>query len=469
MNKSLITITPFGAAGGEVTGSAFLIQTDKARILVDCGLFQGGKKTDAMNRFTPGVLTNLDAVLITHGHLDHTGRLPLISRKNIQVPVYATQATVEITALILRDSAHIHEVEAQRINRKRIRAGLPPLNPLYATGDAEQIIRQLVPLPYDVEHEIAHGINAVFTEAGHMLGSACIRLMIEDHGLKRKIIFSGDLGPKGAPILRDYEELHEADMVFLESTYGDRDHRPLSETIDEFFSIVKETVAAKGKILVPTFAVGRTQMLIDLLARMFRAGIVLPFPVFIDSPMAIEASRIYMHHPELFDKELQDFIREKPIIEDLKTLRLCPTAEESKAINNQEGPFMVLAGAGMCNAGRILHHLKYHLWKPETHVIFVGYQGSGTLGRLLIEGARKVKIFGEEIAVKGTIHTLGGFSAHAGQKDLIGWFEPLAKSKPRLMIIHGENNPRKMLSKIIYERFQISAELPVLGDPIPCP
>jgi metallo-beta-lactamase family protein len=459
-------IKVLGAGGGEVTGSAYLIETGKSRVLVDCGIFQGGRHAEALNLFDPSDVSHLDAVLVTHAHLDHTGRLPLLSKMGMPAPVFCTQATLELTSLILRDSAHVQEQDTNHLNKKRQRAGLKPVKPLVSHEDTEDIIGRLIALPYDNEFQVAAGVKASFAEAGHMLGSSCIQLSIEEEGKIKKVVFSGDLGPRGAPILKDFEELHTADAVFMESTYGDRDHKPLDETVNEFISIVKAAAENKGKILIPTFAVGRAQLMISILASMFRSKHVAPFPIFLDSPMAIDASRIYMNHKELYDEELLNFIREKPLMEDLKTLKICPTAEDSIAINDVPGPMMVLAGAGMCNAGRILHHLKYNLWKPETHVIIVGYQGSGTLGRRLVDGAQKVKIFGEEIAVKATVHTLGGFSAHAGQKDLLDWFSFLAPARPKLVIIHGENGPREALGTMIREKYGIDALYPEIKEVI---
>ena len=459
-------IKVLGAGGGEVTGSAYLVETDHARVMVDCGIFQGGKKAEVMNRFDIRDVTGLDAVLITHAHLDHTGRLPLLSKMMVPVPVFCTQATLELTSLILRDSAHVQEQETMRLNRKRQRAGMKAVQPLVSHEETEDIIKRLIALPYDRNLPVAPGIKASFAEAGHMLGSSCIQLSIEEQGKVKQLIFSGDLGPKGVPILKDFEELRQADAVFMESTYGDRDHKPLEETITEFISIVKLAVENKGKILIPTFAVGRAQLMISILASMFRKKQVPPFPIFLDSPMAIDATKIYMAHKELYDEELLEYIREKPMMEDLKTLKMCPTAEDSIAINDVPGPMMVLAGAGMCNAGRILHHLKYNLWKPETHVIIVGYQGSGTLGRMLVDGAGKVRIFGDEIAVSASIHTLGGFSAHAGQKDLLDWFSHLAPATPKLFITHGENGPRTALGGKIRDLYTIVATYPEMFENI---
>jgi metallo-beta-lactamase family protein len=459
-------ITIIGAAGGEVTGSAYMVQTKTSRVLVDCGLFQGGKRSEALNRPPTQPNRKLDAVLITHGHLDHTGRLPLLSQMGYAGPVFATPATIEMSALILRDSAHIQQADAERVNRKRQRAGQPPIEPLYTPQQAEEIIQCFKPVPYQQAVEVAPGIQAIWAESGHMLGSASIQLIVDDEGKKKKIVFSGDLGPKNAPILKEYEPFHQADMVFLESTYGDRDHSPFGETVDEFVNIVKDAVNQGGKILVPTFAVGRAQLLMLLLSQMFRKKQVKPFPVFLDSPMAIKATNIYMEHKELFDDEMLKYISQRPLREDLKSLKMCETAEDSKKINDQPGPCLVMAGAGMCNAGRIVHHLKANLWKPETHVVIVGYQGDGSLGRRLIEGANPVSIFGEKIAVRAKVHTLGGFSAHAGQTDLLSWFNVIAPCKPRVVLTHGENEPRQILAKMIQQRYKLKALLPVMNESV---
>jgi metallo-beta-lactamase family protein len=291
-------------------------------------------------------------------------------------------------------------------------------------------------------------------------------LIVEEDGRQKRVVFSGDLGPKGALILKDFEPFQHADLVFLESTYGDHDHRPFRETVDEFVRIVKDAVHKRGKILVPTFAVGRAQLLTGLLAWMFRTGKVKPFPIFLDSPMAIEATNIYARHRELFDEGMTKFISERPLRADLKTMKLCATAQDSMRINDQPGPCLVMAGAGMCNAGRILHHLKENLWKPDTHVMIVGYQGEGSLGRRLVNGEKFVNIHGNKIAVRAAVHTLGGFSAHAGQTDLLTWFSAIAPCKPRVVLTHGEDDPRRALADAIRKRFKLPSTLPAMGDVI---
>lgn len=464
-------ITPYGAAGGEVTGSAYHIQTKTASILVDFGLYQGGKQKEARNfQPTKFSIPNLDAVLLTHAHLDHCGRTPLLLKSGFQGKIYCTPATADLADLMLHDSARIQVSDMEKINRKRERQGLYPLEPLYTPDDVDAMHGLFQKVQYDTEIEIAEGIRAVFVEAGHMLGSSCIELIVEENGHRKTVVFSGDLGPRNIPILEDYERIRQADIVFMESTYGDRDHKSFDATVEEFFGIIRNAVNHQQKILVPSFAVGRAQMLMTLLAWAFRTGELPPFPVYLDSPMANSAFDIYNRHPELWDKDMVEFSKKRSVSDELKRTqsKVCLTAEESMELNHVKGPCLILAGAGMCNAGRILHHLRNSLFKKETVVVMVGYQGEGTLGRNLVDGKKEVKIFGEKIAVKATIHTLGGFSAHAGQSDLLNWLSSMAPGKPAVYLAHGEDRARDPLQAEILKRFKIKAEKADLAKTIKC-
>ena len=459
-------ITFWGAAQ-TVTGSMHLLEIGGKRYLLDCGLYQGRRKdAEHRNRDLPFDARSIDSVVLSHAHLDHTGRLPLLAQLGFRGPVFATPATIDMSALILRDSAKIQSQDAERQNRRLEREGKPLRDPLYEMEDAEQIIAQMRPVPYTKSVPVAEGIQAAWAEAGHMLGSASIKLTIDEDGRQKSVIFSGDLGPKGIPILRDYEPFQHADLVFLESTYGDHDHRPFTETVDEFVRIVKDAVTSGGSVLVPTFAVGRAQLLIGLLGWMFRLKKVQPFPVFLDSPMAIAATKIYAKHREIFDDNMKRFIADRPLRHDLVTLKATVTPQDSMKINDHKGACLIMAGAGMCNAGRILHHLKRNLWKPEAHILIVGYQGHGSLGRRIIERQPTVGIHGERVVVRAQVHTLGGFSAHAGQKDLLNWLSAVATVKPRVILIHGEDRPRKILADQVHQRFKLKTSLPRMGEVI---
>ena len=456
-------ITIFGAGGGEVTGSAYLVESGESKVLIDCGLYQGVPDSDRKNRL-PEKFTfrNLNAVLITHAHLDHTGRLPILAQRKFNGSVYLTEATADLATLILRDAAKIQGFDMQRVNRHRAREGKAPIDPLYTSTDVDSIVQRFRRVPYKKAISVAPGIEARWIEAGHLLGSASIQLTVDEGGRKKTVVFSGDLGQKGAPLTRYYESIDHADAVFLESTYGDRNHRPFKETAQQFIEVVRTASERGGKILVPTFAVGRAQLLAVLVAYMFRKKIVKPFPIFLDSPMAVEASKIYLKHPELWHDDLKEIVREKPLRDELRAAksRVCVSPKESQALNDVQGTCMIMAGAGMCNAGRILHHLKNNLWKEEASLVFVGYQGRGTVGRRIADGAQDVRIMGEKVVVRAAVHTLGGLSGHAGQTDLLNWLVPMAAKKPQVYLTHGEDKGRDALAACVEARFGIKSVLP---------
>jgi metallo-beta-lactamase family protein len=457
----------FHGATGDVTGSAYHVMTKHASVLVDCGLFQGGKKEKAPNRAERRLQGGkLDAVVLTHAHLDHIGRLPMLTKKGYRGPIFATKATIDVATLILRDALRIQQGDLERENRNRARSGEPPLEPLYEEEDVRALKPLVHTVPYGKTFPVAPGIQARLVDAGHVIGSASVELTVDEGGKKKVVVFSGDLGPRGAPILHDPTPFERADVVVMESTYGDRDHRSLHETALEARGIIEEAIERKAKILVPVFAVGRTQLLLYLLAGAFRRKTLPRFPIHLDSPLAIEATKVYGKNDEVFDEEALALVKSGELRRELRSVRFCSSGEESRALNDMEGPCMILAGNGMCTGGRILHHLRHNLHKPGTAVLIVGFQSPGSLGRRLVDGEKEVSIFGQRIAVRASIHTMGGFSAHAGQRDLLEWFGSIAPSNPKLVITHGEDRARQTLSQLIQKRHGIRAALPELGEVI---
>ncbi len=457
----------FHGATGDVTGSAYHVITKDASILVDCGLFQGNKKEKAKNRRDAKLEGGrLDAVLLTHGHLDHVGRLPLLTRRGYEGPILATRPTIELATLILRDSLSLQKADLMRENRRRALDKLPPLEPLFEEVDVRRLKPLVRTVKYNQRYAVAPGIQARFVDAGHVIGSASIELTVQENGQKRVVVFSGDLGPRGAPLLNDPVPFTHADAVIMESTYGDRDHKSLHDTAIEGRQIIAKAIENRAKILVPVFAIGRTQLLLYLLAGAFQRKTLQPFPIYLDSPMAIEATHIYRRNMELFDEEAKSMIQSGELRRSLHYARACPKTKDSQALANVNGPCLIMAGNGMCSGGRIMNHLKHGLPLEETAVLIVGFQSPGTMGRQLVEGAKSVRMFGEKIPVRAAIHTMGGFSAHAGQSDLLKWFDSVAPSRPRPIITHGEDQARKVFSGLIEAKHGLKPEMPQLGDVI---
>jgi metallo-beta-lactamase family protein len=463
------TLGFFGAAG-EVTGSCYLVTSEKARVMVDMGMHQGEQEANEHNRRLPPLdLATLDAVVLTHAHLDHCGRLPLLVKNGYTGPIYCTPATADVTEVILRDAAFLQEEDCERFNR-RLRQGQEPCEaPLYDSADVDLTLRLLRPMPYETSFPIAPGIEIEFFDSGHILGAASVRMTILDNPRPRRIIFSGDVGPRGSPILRDPKTPSGAepiDAVLLESTYGDRDHRSLADTRSELLGILKEAQDRNARVLVPAFAVGRTQDLVYHLGEFFRSGALRPMPIVVDSPMASSVSHLYAHHKDVYDARAKELLAQnmKPLA--FEGLSYTRSVEESKALNDAAGPIVIISASGMCTGGRILHHLVRGLPDVNTHVLIVGFQGHGTLGRRLVDRASSVKIFRQEIQVLARIHTLGGFSAHAGQTGLIDWIKPLAAQspKPKVFLTHGEDTPRKVLAAKLRERLGLSVAMPQYGE-----
>ncbi len=444
----------FHGAAGEVTGSLHEIEASGKRLLIDCGMIQGSGQAEARNAeafpFDP---TQLDALIVSHAHIDHIGRIPLLVQRGFRGPIYAQGATADLMPIMLLDAAGIAEGDAMRANRKRHR-GQPEAVPLYTKDDVREAMDLVQPLPYDQKTALFPGVEVAFRDAGHILGSSCVELWADG----KKLVFSGDLGPKGTPILRDPANLIEADLVLMESTYGDRLHRDRAETIRELGGILDAAWHDGGCVLIPAFAVGRTQELLYWFAKYWDEWKMSRWQIFLDSPMASKVVDVYDRHQELFDDEAKQVWRDKPNPFRLPNLHITESQDESMAINRIERGAIIIAGSGMANAGRILHHMKHRLSQQQTHVVFVGYQAEGTTGRRLVDGAQWVRIHGQDIRVNAQRHTVGGLSAHTDQKGLIEWYGSFT-SHPPLALVHGEDKARETLAGELGEAYGVTVTL----------
>ena len=453
----------FLGASGEVTGSCYLLETAHTRVLLECGMCQGERHARARNEHPfPFDARGLDAVILTHAHIDHSGLVPKLVRAGFRGKIHCTVPSADLLGVLLRDSAHIHEQDAKSENRRRQRAGKKPVPPLYEVEDAERALERLVLHPFEREEEVADGLRIRFARAGHILGAASLEAWVRDGSAARKLVLSGDLGRRQEPLLLPPEPPREGDLVLLESTYGDRDHKPLDATVEELAEALREATRDGGNVLVPVFAVGRAQEILHYIGLLESEGRVPELPVFLDSPMAVRATELYRRYADCLRHTASGVRCEA---HEPRQLALCRTPEESMALNERHG-IVILSASGMCEGGRILHHLRHNLWKPSTDVVFVGYQAHATLGRALVGGARSVRIFGESVAVKARIRTLGGFSAHAGQTELVEWVTPLVRSGARVALVHGEEEKRAALAAKLRERLSSEAWLPRLGDQV---
>lgn len=447
-----------GAAIG-VTGSCHMITTDRHKILLDCGQFQGGKAVEAMNRepfpFDP---EEIECVILSHAHIDHCGRLPLLVKRGFKGNIYCTDATSDLLEVMLRDSAYIHEKDAEWQSKKNARSGKPPVEPLYTIGDAENALKLVKPVLYDQLIELNPEISIVFNDAGHILGSAITELWITEGNNTSKIVFSGDLGVANRPILRDPVKIKKADYVIMETTYGNRLHPANATSIDELIKITLATIKRGGSVIIPSFAVGRTQELIYQFNMFYEQHPeyrkqLENVNVYIDSPMATTATEVFKKNAQVFDEETRNYIVSGDNPLDFKNLKFTRNTADSQMLNSDKSPKIIISASGMCEAGRIRHHLKHTLWDSRNSIVFVGYQAEGTLGRMLVEGAKEVRLFGETIMVGAEIHNLEGFSGHADQKGLLDWLGGFQMSPKQIFLVHGELESKKDFAKLIGEKF----------------
>lgn len=447
-----------GATSG-VTGSCHLIITENHKVLLDCGQFQGGKAQEALNYeefpFDP---TDIDCMILSHAHIDHCGRIPLLVKRGFKGDIYCTDATADLLDVMLKDSGYIHEKEAEWKNRKNERAGRPAVEPLYTYNDAVDSLKFVRPVLYDQLIELNEEMKIVFNDAGHILGSAITELWVTENGNTSKIVFSGDLGVMNRPILRDPTIIKKADYVIMETTYGDRVHPSNSMDVKKLMDIIRDTAKRGGTTVIPSFAVGRTQELIYELNKVYDSDSEYrkdfeDIMVYVDSPMATTATEVFKKNAQVFDDEMKEYITKGDNPLDFKNLKFTRTSEESIQLNANTKPKVIISASGMCEAGRIRHHLKHNLWNSKASIIFVGYQAEGTLGRYLIDGAKEVTLFGEKIKVNAHIHNLEGFSGHADKNGLLVWLGGFQKEPKHIFLVHGEQDAKEAFAETIKNKF----------------
>ena len=462
-------ITFLGAAR-EVTGSCYLVETASVRFLVDCGMFQGGREADRKNRdafdFDP---KRIDFVLLTHAHIDHSGLLPRLVSFGFRGPIYTTSATADLLGVMLPDSAFIQEKEAERADyqRRKIRKKLKyETAPLYTVAQAQASLKKLQRVDYDEEINPHADVRCRFRDAGHILGSSIIEIWLSDGGISRKLVFSGDLGQPGRPLMQNPEAIEEADVLIVESTYGNRLHKEMEDTLQELAFAINDTLYRKhGNVIIPAFAVGRTQEIIYLLGDLFRRGkISNHMQIYVDSPMATSATEITMKHFALLDKEAKQLLEWGKFRHDLPKLSFVEDVEESMALNEIKSGAVIISASGMCDAGRIKHHLRYNLGRKECTILITGFQAGGTLGRRLVDGAKMVRIFKQEIPVRADLYTIGGLSAHADQKALMDWLGHFRKPPRQTFVVHGEESTAQGFAEILRDRLGWQAVVPGLHE-----
>jgi metallo-beta-lactamase family protein len=462
-------ITFLGAAR-TVTGSCFLLETKNTSMLVDCGMYQGRKADTELNEADfPFNVGNLDYIFLTHSHIDHSGRIPKIYKDGFKGEILATKACVELCSIMLPDSGHIQEFENEWINRKRERAGKEPVEPLYTSQDAIDSMKLFRSIEYNEIINVNNEVSVRFNDAGHILGSAVIEVWLYEGEKEIKLVFTGDLGNHDIPILREPSIIKSADYLICESTYGDRLHEDNKDKFDKFMNAILDTLDRGGNIIIPSFAVGRAQEIIYELNKQYgkddpKFNKLLKTPVFVDSPLAINATEIFRNNVEFFDEEAQNYIEAGDHPLDFENLKFTRTADESKALNAIPGSKIIISASGMCDAGRIKHHLKHNLWRKDSTVLFVGYQAQGTLGRKIVDGAEKVRIFGEEVAINAKIQMIDGFSGHADKNGLISWIKKIENPPIKVFLVHGEEDSIKSLSEALEDKLNLLCEIPYRND-----
>jgi metallo-beta-lactamase family protein len=444
-----------------VTGSSYLLEAAGKKLLIDCGMFQGGKQLRERNTGDyPYNPAEIDYIVLSHAHIDHSGLIPRLVKDGFRGRVIATKATTDLAGIMLPDSGHIQEMETEWLNRKNLRSGKPPTEPLYSVDDAYASLEYFHGLDYHELYPLSPEVAVKLYDAGHILGSAIIELSVTENGRQEKIVFSGDLGKSNQPIIRDPDVVEEADYLLLEGTYGVREHEDEDQKLEILTKVINQTVEAGGNIVVPSFAVGRTQEMLYYLSRLVRENKIPNLPIYIDSPLAISATEIFSRHPECFDLRMRQLLSNGEDPFHFPEAIYTRTAEESQQINNLPGGALIISASGMCEAGRIKHHLKHNLWRRESTILFVGYQGEGTLGRRIRDGAKTVDIFREEIMVRANIVGIDGFSAHADRSELIKWVSRFHKKPKQVILVHGEEEVLVRFAADIEKELELTTYIP---------
>ncbi len=452
----------FLGAAKTVTGSCYMMEAAGVRFAVDCGLHQGNREIEARNAdYVVYQPRKIDFFLITHAHMDHAGLLPRMCKHGFKAPVYVTPPTRDLLEIMLQDSAHIQEMEAEWANKRSARKGARAAEPLYSQADAAAVLPLMRKINYNEPFEPAPGIKVVYRDAGHILGSAFIEMWVTENGSTMKLVFSGDLGRPDQLIIKDPTFAEEADYLFLESTYGDRDHKDVDTSRDELAEAISYSYAHGEKVIIPAFAVERTQEVLFTLHMLSKAGkLPLDMPVYVDSPLAIRATEIFRQHPEYLESELGKGLTTGDDPFKMPHLKFTLTTDESRRINTSDGPAVVISASGMCNAGRIKHHLRHNLWRKGASIVFVGYQGQGTPGRKIVDGVKTLRILGEDVQVGAKVFTIGGFSAHAGQSQIMDWLKHFKRKGMEIFLMHGENGAINTLGALITKQLGFQVHMP---------
>ncbi len=455
----------FHGAAGTTTGSMHLVEFGKSRVLLECGLYQGRRKQAfERNRNIPFDVSAIDAVVLSHAHIDHSGNLPTLVKRGYKGPIYATAATGDLCSIMLRDSAYIQQKDVEYVNRKRKKKGQRPFEPLYLHEDAEAALALFKPVKYDQPLDLVAGVKLTFRDAGHILGSAISVYDVSENGNSARLLFTGDMGRRSMPILRDPQVVNDVDYLITESTYGNRRHPPDEDVKKELLALCRKVLERRSRLIIPAFSVGRTQQVLYFLHELWAAGQLGEIPVYVDSPLSTKATAVYDRHPECYDREMMALLRRKEDPFTIERVTFTADVEESKKLNRVQGPAIIISASGMCEAGRILHHLKHAVESPDNIVLIVGYQAEHTTGRRLVRHEKRIRIFGEKYRLRAEVHSIQALSAHADRDEMLDYFREMGPKVKKAFVVHGEPDQSKPFAEALAELGAREAIVPAPGQ-----